>query len=469
MFFLSISVALRVYNTLSRKVEAFEPISAGIVKVYICGLTVYDFMHIGHARTYIAFDAILRYLKFCGYRVDYVQNITDVDDKIIKRAMERGVSPLNLSRDYAEKSIEDQKRLGLIKPLKYPRVSESIDDIISAVVKLVGAGNAYEAGGSIYFDVSKSKGYGRLSNQDTEQLSQHRIEPTPDKRNPLDFALWKRVDDGFGFESPWGLGRPGWHIECTAMSQRHLGDQIDIHGGALDLIFPHHENETAQSEALTGKTPFVKYWLHTGFLNSSGEKMSKSLGNILSVRKLLEECEADAFRLFILQTHYRSPIDFSTENLENSKKALERLRNLRQRLQEVDGISNLGDLDVVFSDLRKEYVEAMDDDFQTSKALAALFEAAKKANQILDLGRCGRDSAKRAVDVLDELSGVFGLNLAGAEHIIPEHVMLLVVERNACRVARDFAKADSLRDAVFRLGYAIKDGKDGSTTVEPLK
>ncbi|MBU0761581.1 MAG: cysteine--tRNA ligase [Candidatus Altiarchaeota archaeon] len=455
-------MSLRIYNTLTRVFEEFTPLVQGEVRVYICGLTVYDLMHIGHARTYIAFDALLRYLKYQGYNVRYIQNITDVDDKIIRRAGEKGVEPLALSSEFAEKSLQDQVSLGLTTADYYPKVSETIPDIISGIQKLLEKGYAYEAAGSVYFDVSKAEGYGMLSHQDTEQLSQHRIEPSPNKSNPLDFALWKKVDDGFGFESPWGYGRPGWHIECTIMSQKHLGDQIDIHGGALDLIFPHHENEVAQSEALTGKKPFVKYWMHTGFLNSSGEKMSKSLGNILSVRKLLDEFQAEVFRIFVLQTHYRSPIDYSRENLVNSAKAFERLRNFRQRL--VDGGATSHDLDALFHELKAKFDEAMNDDFQTPKALAHIFDTVKKANQILDEKP---QDTQEALKIFDEVMGALGF--APNEKKVPDEVVELVAERNKYRAEKNFVKADEIRDKLKERGYMVKDNKDGTTSVEEIR
>ena len=302
---LKTKMALRVYNTLTRQIEEFKPIKDGELNVYICGLTVYDHMHIGHARTYIAFDVILRYLRHKGYKVKYVQNVTDIDDKIIKRAAERGVDPMDLSREYAAKCLEDQKRLGLAAADVYPKVSENIGEIIKAIETLIEKGFAYVAEGSVYFELSKFPDYGRLSNQDLEQLNKHRIEPNPDKRTPLDFSLWKEAQEGeIGYQSPWSYGRPGWHIECSVLARKYLGDQLDIHGGALDLIFPHHENEIAQSESLTGKKPFVRYWMHTGFLQSSGEKMSKSLGNIVSIRDFAEKFDLQAYRLFVLQTHY---------------------------------------------------------------------------------------------------------------------------------------------------------------------
>ncbi|MFH0863056.1 MAG: cysteine--tRNA ligase [Candidatus Altiarchaeota archaeon] len=461
-------MALRVYNTLTRKTEDFKPLTDGEVRVYICGLTVYDDMHIGHARTYVAFDSILRYLRYRGYRVRYIQNVTDVDDKIIKRAKERNTRPLELSKEYARRAYEDQRSLGLLEADAYPKVTENIGGIIAATEALIRKGIAYVTEKGVYFDVSKAEGYGLLSNQDTKQLGQHRVEPDPDKRTPLDFSLWKRTGEGeLGFESPWGVGRPGWHIECTVMSQRHLGDQIDIHGGALDLIFPHHENEIAQSEALTGKRPFVRYWMHTGFLNSSGEKMSKSLGNILAVREFLKTYSADAFRLFILQTHYRSPVDYSTQNVENAKKAAQRLADFKTRIsfaiRSAKGSGSAAKDDV--QRLRGVFDAHMDDDFNTPQAVGALFDSVRHVNAVLDAGGDSPESLTAAEAVFDDLFGVMGLRL-GSGIDLTDDDKGLIKERDLQRAAKNWVESDRLRDELLKRGLKIKDQKDGSSTVE---
>jgi cysteinyl-tRNA synthetase len=461
-------MALRVYNTLSRQLEDFKTIEEGEVRVYICGLTVYDHMHIGHARTYLAFDSILRYLKYRNYRVKYIQNVTDVDDKIIKRAKERKLDPIKMSADFAEHAKQDQASLGLVKPDFYPKVTENIEGIIAATKALIENGHAYVTDKGVYFDVSKFPEYGMLSHQDTEQLSQHRIEPDPEKRTPIDFSLWKKVQPGeLGFESPWGFGRPGWHIECSVMSRKHLGDQIDIHGGALDLIFPHHENEVAQSEALTGKRPFVRYWLHTGFLNSSGEKMSKSLGNIVAVREFLKTNSAEAFRLFILQTHYRSPIDYSPQHIQNAQKALERLRNFRGELSAAAARANGqgGEAQKIMSVSEEMFIECMDEDFNTPKAVAAVFEAVKCLNASIAGGGESGASLNGALEVFDRLLGVLGFDFSSSVELSPEE-QALVEERSRCRKGKNWAESDRIRDELLKRGIKLKDKADGSTAIE---
>jgi cysteinyl-tRNA synthetase len=455
---------VKIYNTLSRQKEEFSPIHGKKVNVYICGLTVYDYMHIGHARTYLAFDSILKYLKYRGYDVNYVQNVTDVDDKIIKRAKERGLNPKSLTEEFHKKTDEDQEALGLTKPKAYPKVTENMPEIIDAVKILISKGAAYEAGGSVYFDVSKAKNYGALSHQDDEQLKQARVEPNPEKRTPLDFALWKSVDKSeYGFDSPWGYGRPGWHIECSVMSRKYLGDQLDIHGGALDLIFPHHENEIAQSEALTGKQ-FVKYWMHTGFLQSSGEKMSKSLGNIIPVREFLKEFTPGGFRMFILQTHYRSPIDYSKDKVRESERAVERLKEFRKRLElptkgKDKKIAEAADA------LKKTFIEQMDDDFNTPNAVSAIFDFIREANSLIDASAESPEAVKHALAVFDESTSVLGLELK--ERVdVPHEVAEIVKQREEARRSKDWAKSDELRNKAAALGFKLLDNKDGTTRVE---
>ncbi|MFH1056159.1 MAG: cysteine--tRNA ligase [Candidatus Altiarchaeota archaeon] len=464
-------MVLKVYNTLSRSVEEFKPLKDGEVKVYICGLTVYDDMHIGHARTYLAFDAVLRYLKYRGHKVRYVQNITDIDDKIIKRAKERNVDPLQLTEEYGRRAYEDQRKLGLLEADIYPKVSETIPEIIDAVRKLVEGGYAYVTGSGVYFDVSKCVKYGELSHQDTEQLDQHRIEPDPEKRNQLDFSIWKRSKEGeLGFESPWGRGRPGWHIECTVMSQKYLGDQLDIHGGALDLIFPHHENEIAQSESLTGRKPFVIYWMHTGFLNSSGEKMSKSLGNIIPVREFLKTYPTEAFRLFVLQTHYRSPVDYSTENVANAGKAVERLKAFRSELEAATGRVARGsgsDSSKLADELKESFISAMDDDFNTPKALAAVFDAVRKINSLMVGGGESAESLKHSLVVFDELLEALGFSIGGDIELSAEE-RELVDARNRHRALKNWAEADRVRSILLKRGIKVKDKSDGTTVIERL-
>lgn len=463
-------MTLWTYNTLSRKTEEFIPLNGKDVLVYICGLTVYDHMHIGHARTYIAFDAILRYLKYRGYNVRYVQNITDIDDKIIKRAKERGIDPLALSADYAQKAAEDRRALGLLEADAYPRVSENIHEIISAIEELVKKGYAYAADGDIYYDVSTFPEYGRLSNQDTEALTKHRIEPNPKKKTSLDFALWKKVPVGeLGYNSPWGFGRPGWHIECSALAKKFLGDRIDIHGGALDLIFPHHENEIAQSESLTGKKPFVKYWMHTGFLQSSGEKMSKSLGNIVSISEYAKAHDLSAFRLFVLQTHYRSPIDYGQENVSAAENALEKLRTYRKELEYAIGkAKDVGDSKAgdISKELREAFEKEMDSDYNTTRAFAVIYDAVRRINPLLFESSESKSSLKAAAAVFDELMGVFGLDLSVKAEEFTVEEKRLIDERNTHRKNKNFPEADRIRKLLLEKGIKLNDKGDGTTVAE---
>lgn len=463
-------MALQTYNTLTRKTEEFIPFNGKGVNVYICGLTVYDYMHIGHARTYIAFDAILRYLKYRGYKVRYVQNITDIDDKIIKRAKERSVDPLALSCEYALKSAEDRKTLGLLEADAYPKVSENMEEIIRAIEELVRKGCAYVIDGDVFFDVSRFPGYGGLSNQDTEALTNHRIEPNPKKKTPLDFALWKKVPAGeTGYDSPWGYGRPGWHIECSALARKFLGEQIDIHGGALDLIFPHHENEIAQSESLTGRKPYVKYWMHTGFLQSSGEKMSKSLGNIVSIRDYVKGHDLQAFRLFVLLTHYRSPIDYSAENVSAAENSLEKLRTYRKELtyaiEKADGAGE-NKAEEISKELHAAFIKEMDEDYNTTRAFAAVYDAVRRINPLLFVSSESKSSLQNAARVFDEIMAVFGLDLSVKAESFTDEEKRLIDERNAHRRNRNFPEADRLRRVLLEKGIKLSDKGDGTTVAE---
>ncbi len=461
---LTFNMTLRVYNTLSRETEEFKPVEEGVVRAYVCGLTVYDRMHIGHARTYLAFDAIFRYLRYRGYDVRYIQNVTDVDDKIIKRASEKGVEPLKLSAEYAEAALEDQRRLNLLEADAYPRVSENIEEMIDAVKTLIEKGHAYESGGDVYFEVSTFPDYGKLSNQKTDELTEHRVEQDGRKRSPLDFALWKKSGDSeLGFDSPWGRGRPGWHIECSVMSRKYLGDRFDIHGGALDLIFPHHENEIAQSEALTGEKPAVKYWLHTGFLYSSGEKMSKSLGNILPVREFLEQYSAEALRMFVLQTHYRSQIDYNGGLVEEAGKAVERLRNFRAALSSAGGGGSNTAAEQMYS-FKETFTEAMDDDFNTPKAVAALFEAVRDVNGMLS--EQSDESVEHALQVFDEVACVLGFDFTGEE--LSDGLKKLIQERKRLRAEKKYVEADRIRDELLEKGIRLKD-VGGRTVAERIR
>jgi len=468
---------LKVYNTLSKKLEEFKPLEDNLVKIYVCGPTVYDYTHIGHARTYISFDVIVRYLKYKGYNVKYVVNITDIDDKIIRRARELGISPQELARKFEKEFFEDMEALGLLKADYYPRVTDHIEDIIKVVEKLIEKGYAYVVNGNVYYDVTKFPDYGKLSGQTLDQIKAGaRIEPDLNKKHPADFALWKKAKEGEPYwNSPWGPGRPGWHIECTVMSMKYLGEQIDIHGGGTDLIFPHHENEIAQSEAYSGKKPFVKYWLHTGYLMIKGEKMSKSLGNIIPVKDFLSKYEPDVLRLLVLSAHYRSPINFTWEKAEQAKSSLERIKRTIERLRRIMTyeklhIENLSlDEKEVYErvcELRRKFEEAMDEDFNTPKALAEIFEFISYINRKINENKVPGPLARYVHDVLMELLNVFGLlqkfEITGVSAEVKPFIELLVKIRDKARKRKDWETADYIRDELRKLGVILEDTPKGT-------
>ena len=378
---------MKIQNTMTGKKENFQPIHNNRINLFVCGPTVYDDSHIGHARTYIAFDVVARYLNYKGFSVFYLQNITDVDDKIIQRAAETGVSPRSLARKFEQRYLEDMRALGSTNVNYYARATEHIPEIISQIERLSELGFAYETETGIYFDESRFGGFGKLSHQGAEDLEKHRIEPDSTKRNPGDFSLWKKRQDGeeVTWDSPWGKGRPGWHIEDTAITENYFGAQYDIHGGAMDLIFPHHEAEIAQMEAASGKKPLVRYWMHTGFLNVMGEKMAKSLGNFTTIRDMLREYEADAFRFFVLLAHYRSPIDFSEKALEQAHKSLERIRQaakiIEEQLEKALESSAPEQIDPAVALAKAKFLESMDNDFNTPYALKAVFDLVREVNR----------------------------------------------------------------------------------------
>jgi cysteinyl-tRNA synthetase len=395
---------MKIYNTLSGKKEEFLP-QGDEVKIYVCGVTPYDDAHIGHAMSYVIFDVIRRYLKFRDYKVKYVQNVTDIDDKIIDRANKLGIPPAELAKKFTDSYFKDMDALNIKPADKYPKATEEIAKIKEVIGGLIDKGFAYPAGGSVYFRVRKDPDYGQLSKRSLEQMmAGARVEAGEEKEDPMDFALWKASKPGEPFwESPWGKGRPGWHIECSAMSLNYLGDQIDIHGGGQDLIFPHHENEIAQSESFTGKKPFVKYWLHNGLLQFGEEKMSKSLGNLITIKQALAKYSADAVRVFILNSHYRSPLTYSEEGLEAAEKAAERLRRAVSR----DNPGGEKAFDA--KSYRQQFTDSMDDDFNTAQALATMFDLASAINQAGDAGV----SIGQAQDTLVSLAReVLGLTLS---------------------------------------------------------
>ncbi|TRO80539.1 cysteine--tRNA ligase [Trichloromonas acetexigens] len=488
-------MALRVYNTLSGGKEEFRPLVPGKVGMYVCGVTVYDYCHIGHARANIVFDIVYRYLKFSGYEVNYVRNYTDVDDKIINRANERGIDSQALAEEFIHAFDEDMAALGLDLPTCQPKATEHIPQIIAIVERLIERGMAYPSGGDVYFSVEKFPGYLKLSKRNLDEMrAGARIAPGEQKRNPMDFALWKAAKPGEpSWESPWGPGRPGWHIECSAMSMQYLGESFDIHGGGKDLVFPHHENEIAQSEGASGK-PFVKYWLHNGFVNVNQEKMSKSLGNFFTIRDILQKYDAEVVRFFILSAHYRSPIDFSDQNLEDAKAGLSRFYEALKAAddtlaaQTTPGTSG-GEVPAELREIldrvatvEERFREAMDDDFNTALAIGHLFDLVRGLNRIvaeksLQESPMLRNGLREGREQLRRLGGVLGLfesepdawlekqKNAGlkAGGLSAEAIEALIVERRQARANRDFARADRIRDELDAQGIMLLDSKEGTT------
>jgi len=474
-------MSLKVYDSLSGKLEEFLPLKKGKVGMYVCGPTVYDWAHLGHARTYIAFDIILRWLKHRGFSVTYIQNITDVghmredsgEDKIGKKSSEEKIQPMALVEKYMREYFRDMDSLGVIRPDISPRATGHIIDMIQAVQKLIEKGYAYEVDGNVFFDVSKFKDYGKLSKVNTEEMAAGtRFEVHPDKRNPEDFALWKKAkeSDPFKWPSPWGVGFPGWHIECSVMSAKYIGEQIDIHGGGRDLKFPHHENEIAQAEALTGKKPFVKYWLHTEFLKINGEKMAKSLGNYVTLRQALEKYDADTLRFFFTSTHYRSPIDYSEKNLEQARRSLESLKNsimLLKRLKPSKGEKE-EELERQVKKTMEEFEKAMDDDFNTPGALASLFEFSTKLNSFTSKNdSMGPELKEKILKMFEELGGILGLGFteekkAGGELV--ESIMgILINAREELRKKGEWTASDEIRAKLKKAGVALNDEREGAS------
>ena len=479
-------MALRLYNTLSGQKEEFQPLVPGQVGMYVCGVTVYDYCHLGHARANIVFDVVYRYLQYAGYRVTYVRNYTDVDDKIINRANERGISSQELAETYIRAFDEDMAALGLALPTHQPKATAYIPQIIALVERLIARGLAYEAAGDVYYSVDKFDGYLKLSKRTMEEMQAGaRIAPGEQKRNPMDFALWKAAKPGEpSWPSPWGPGRPGWHIECSAMSSTLLGDSFDIHGGGRDLIFPHHENEIAQSEGASGQ-PFVKYWLHNGFVNVNQEKMSKSLGNFFTIRDILDKYDAEVVRFFILTAHYRSPIDFADQQLDEAGQALTRCYEALDQAGRVapgaaGGVipGELAEAAAKLDELEARFREAMDDDFNTAQAIGHLFDGVRALNRLLAADSpalagaimAGRDTLLRLGGVL----GLFGsvpaewlarqgekrLAESGLDAAVIEG---LIAERLAARKNRDFARADQIRDELAAKGVQLLDSAQGTT------
>jgi len=447
---------MKLYNTMTRRAEEFTP-SGDEIKVYVCGITPYDHAHLGHAMSYIIFDVLRRYLEFRGYSVKHVQNYTDIDDRIIARANSLGQPFDQVAATYIDEFDQEMRDLNITPAHIFPRATQEIPTIVEMTERLIERGHAYQANGDVYFRVRSKADYGKLSGRDVDALmAGARVEPGEQKEDPADFALWKGAKEGEpAWESPWGPGRPGWHIECSAMSYRYLGTTLDIHGGGQDLIFPHHENEIAQSEAYSGKQPFVRYWLHNGWLTFGEEKMSKSLGNIITIREGIENYGSDGLRIFVLTSHYRSPLTYSEEALESGKRAAERLR-LAATIAGGDGPPS----DIAVETYRERFIEAMDEDLNTPAALAALFDLARDINRARDEGR----GIAEAQDSLRQLAGVLGLTLREPEAAMgaAPFIDLLVQLRNDLREAKQFERADRVRSGLAEAGITLEDGAEGT-------
>lgn len=460
-------MALKLYSTLSRKLEEFQPRVAGKIGLYVCGITVYDYCHLGHARVLVGFDTIVRYLRWRGWEVDYVRNITDIDDKILVRASERGIPYTELTEQFIKAMHEDERALGNLAPDREPRATVHIDDIVALIARLEHKGLAYRAdNGDVYYRVSRFPGYGKLSGRNPEELlAGARVELSTEKEDPRDFALWKAAKPGeVSWSSPWGDGRPGWHIECSAMSMRCLGETFDIHGGGPDLIFPHHENEIAQSEGATGKC-FANYWMHAGPLRVDNEKMSKSLGNFFTIRDVLKTHLPEVVRFLVLSSHYRSPINYSEDSLHQ---ALAQLERFYAALRDFTDLAPAHPDRVAQSPYTARFIAAMDDDFNTPEALAVLHDLVRELNP---LSREGSPQAIELAGVLKALGGVFGIlqmdplafRRGGAvDQAGDAAIDDLVAQRQQARKDRDFARADAIRDQLSAMGVVIEDTRDGA-------
>lgn len=458
-------MTLKVYNTMHRTKETFEPIEPGKVRMYVCGPTVYNYIHIGNARPVIFFDVVRRYLEYTGYRVTYVVNFTDVDDKMIRRAQEEGTTVPEVAERYIRAFLEDSKALG-VKETIHPRVTDNIREIVDFIQGLVDKGFAYASGGDVYFSTLKFSDYGKLSHQNLEELQFGiRIEVDERKEHAEDFVLWKGSKPGeIAWPSPWGDGRPGWHIECSAMAKKYLGDTIDIHGGGQDLTFPHHECEVAQSEALNDR-PLARYWMHNGYLNLNNEKMSKSVGNVLNVRDILAVAKPQEFRFVILSTHYRNPLNYNDEVLEQAKNGLERLNNsvanVKHRLSGAP--EGPADDEVLAFTVRasEQFVAKMDDDFNTPDAITAMFELVSDTNRYLQQSEVTKGSLEAILRLFQEMDGVLGILSEEGEDLLDAEIEALIAERAEARKAKNWARSDEIRDLLIGKGIVLEDTPQG--------
>mgnify|MGYP004568092881 FL=1 len=457
---------MKILNTLTRRKEEFKPINEGKVGIYVCGPTVYDYIHIGNARPMIVFDTLRRYLEYKGYEVNYVSNFTDVDDKIIKRANAEGVDASVISERYIAEVKKDMAALNVREATTHPKATEEIPDMIEMVKTLIEKDYAYEVNGTVYFRTRKFKDYGKLSKKNIDDLrSGNRdllVSGVDEKEDPLDFVLWKPKKEGEpSWPSPWGDGRPGWHLECSVMSKKYIGDVIDIHAGGEDLIFPHHENEIAQSEAANG-TEFARYWMHNGFLKINNEKMSKSLGNFFTVREIAEKYPLQVIRFFMLSAHYRSPLNFSAELVEASKNGLERILTAVDRLKSINGTD--GEVDKAVADemdaFVKKYEDAMDDDLNTADAISVIFELVKYAN-VNVTEESSKATVELVLNTIEKLCDILGIITEKKEEILDSDIEALIEERQAARKAKNFARADEIRDQLSGMGIILEDTREG--------
>ena len=461
---------MKIYNTLTRQKEEFVPVHPGKVGMYVCGPTVYNYIHIGNARPMIIFDTVRRYFEYKGYEVNYVSNFTDVDDKIIKKANEEGVTATEIAERYIKECKQDMEALNIKPATHQPRATEEIGGMIKMIQTLIEKGHAYEVDGTVYFKTRSFKDYGKLSKKNIDDLEAgHReIKVTGEegKKDPLDFVLWKPKKEGeIAWDSPWGEGRPGWHIECSEMSKKYIGDTIDIHAGGEDLIFPHHENEIAQSEACNDEK-FANYWMHNGFLNINNKKMSKSAGNFFTVREIGEKYPLQVIRFFMLSAHYRTPLNFSDTLVESAKTGLDRILtaiNLCREMAAKEETGSLSDAEkehfAKVEALVKKFEDAMEDDFNTADAVSAIFEIVRESNSTVK--DFSADYAKKVLKVLEDLCGVLGIETTKEEEILDEEIEKLIEERQAARKNKDFARADEIRDQLLEQGIVLKDTREG--------
>ena len=465
---------IKIYNTEKQQKETFQPLEDKKVKMYVCGPTTYNLIHLGNARPVVVFDTIRRYFEYAGYEVTYVQNFTDVDDKIINRAAEENMEPLALAEKYIGEYFKDTEKLNIKKATNHPKVSENIPEIIDFVQGLIDKGFAYEVDGDVYYSIEKFAEYGKLSGRDLGDMQMGaRVNVDERKKHPGDFALWKSAKPGELFwESPWGPGRPGWHIECSVMSRKYLGDQFDIHGGGQDLIFPHHENEVAQTEAMTGKK-MANYWMHNGFITINKEKMSKSLGNFFLLREILDRFDPVTVRFYLIETHYRSPLDFDYDKIEESGRALERIKNTYFQLKNYQETSSSeGDeknTAKIIQEVKEDFTKAMDDDFNTALAIAEIFDFTKEINKLLKKNEMKKKEAQDLLEIYSDLLNVLGLDMEkatssgqdGHSDLAEKAIQILIDLRQEAKKNKDFQTADKIRDSLSEIGVQLEDTRAG--------